>query len=42
MNKFLMLGRSNLGTQRVDVHAVTQLRCDLSRAWKWMMRSARS
>lgn len=41
MNKYLMLGRATLGNQRVDVHAVTQLRCDFSRAWKWITRHTR-
>ncbi len=36
MNRYMMVGRSNLGHQRVDVHAVAQFWCDVSRFVKWI------
>lgn len=42
MNKFLMVGRSQLGHPRVDVHAVAQFRCDMTRLLKWITGSFRN
>ncbi|MBA4783637.1 MAG: hypothetical protein H2045_10520 [Rhizobiales bacterium] len=38
MNRYLMIGRSNLGHQRVDVHAVALFRCDVARGWNKSLR----
>ncbi|MEM8798322.1 MAG: hypothetical protein AAGE61_22355 [Pseudomonadota bacterium] len=37
MNKFMMIGRAQLGHQNVDVHAVATFRCNFARTAKKVM-----
>lgn len=36
MNKYMLIGRSQICKQHVDVHAVAQFRCDFAKMLKWV------